>query len=200
MPIPSTNFGAVLFLSELGLQIHLFERSMRRLTRAAQHWVDLESGIDDGEKAPPLEIVADCSVCLSAMAAVRRVLYPAAGASAAVKRRSDALLGVLGNPTLASVVAVGVRNSWEHLDERLDAYLVNHATGKRSVSEVHVSAAAPSAGTIALRRFDPVDLAIHYADQRIALRPCAEEIADLSARIHQAYIRLQSERVDVYHH
>jgi len=195
VPIPSSNFGAILFLSELGLQINLFERSLQQLECAAKHWVDMNNGIDDGKKFPPLEIVAHCSVCLSALAGVRRVLYPSAMASAAVKRRSAALLAVLEHPPLAAVTGVDVRNSWEHLDERLDAYLVSHPSGTRSVSEVHVSASTPSTGTVALRRFDPLDLAIHYADQRIALRPCADEMADLSSRINHAYVRLHTEQV-----
>lgn len=197
MPIPSSNFGAVLFLCELRLQIHLFERSMTRLTRAAQHWRDLHASVDDGQTASPLEIVAECSVCLSSLAAVRRVLYPGVGATSTARRRSEALLAVLGNPTLVAVQSVAVRNSWEHLDERLDAYLRQESVGVRAVSEVHVSVDAPTPGTLALRRFDPVDLAIHYAEDRVALGICAEEIAELSCRIKEAYRRLQSEQVDV---
>jgi hypothetical protein len=192
--IPS---GAVLFLSELGLQIHLFTRSMEALRSAAKHWVDLDRGIDNGQKYPPLEIVANCVVCLSAMAAVRRVLYPTAGSSVAVQRRARALLAVLGDPPLTAVMDVAVRNSWEHLDERLDKYLVSHPSGARAVSGVHVSASVPAAGTVALRRFEPVGLAVHFADQRIALQPCADEMNDLSVRIDQAYVRLRTEQVDV---
>lgn len=197
MPIPGSNFGAVLFLSELGLQIHLFERSMTRLTRAAQHWGDLNSHIDGGGTASTLEIVADCSVCLSALAAVRRVLYPGTGSNPNVRRRSEALLSVLGHPPLATVQSVTVRNSWEHLDERLDAYLRKDIEGVRTVSEVHVAAEAPTAGSLVLRRFDPLDLAIHYAEDRIPLGTCADEMADLSLRIKQAYQKLHIEQVDV---
>lgn len=197
MPIPSHNFGAVLFLSELGLQRQLFDLSLGRLERAARHWRDLGQGIDDGHKAPPLEIVADCAVCLSSMAAVRRALFPSRKSTVVVIRRSRALLSLLGDPSLPYMTSVEVRNSWEHLDERLDTLLRNRVPGQMSVSEVHVSATGPGPNIVALRRFDPAEFAIHYAGQRIALRPCAIEMAELSALIDRAYIRLRSERVDV---
>ncbi len=195
MPIPSHNFGAVLFLSELGLQCHLVNRSAQRLERAAEHWIKLEQGIDDGETAPPIDIVADCTVCLSAMAAIRRVLRPSQRASSKVKERSTALLRLLGNPPFPNVTSVQVRNSWEHFDERLDDILGTRTKG--SVSELYVSSKIPDSDTIVMRRFDPVGFAIHFVNQSIALRPCIAEVKQLSGLIEQAYARLQSERVDV---
>lgn len=196
-PIPSYNFGAVLFLSELGLQCHLFNRSIQRLERAADHWKKLILGIDDGETAPPLEIAADCTVCLSAMAAVRRILRPSRSARVAVKRRSEALLNLLGNPALHNVTSVKVRNSWEHLDERLDDILSMRVPGQGSVSELHVSPKPPDARTIVMRRFDPTEFTIHFANDAISLIPCVDEMKELSGLIDNAYVRLQTERVNV---
>ena len=191
MPIQSRNFGPVLFLLEIGLQCHLFNRSIKRLDQAADHWIKLDKGIDDGGTAPPLEIVADCTVCLSAMAAVRRILRPAKSASDRAKHRSEVLLKLLGNPELPNVTSVKVRNSWEHLDERLDEILSARTEGP--VSELHVSPSAPRAGIIVMRRFDPVAFTIHFAKDSIPIRPCAVEIAELTKRMNQAYKRLQTD-------
>lgn len=196
MPIPSDNFGAVLFLSELGLQCHLFERAMKNLEAAAEHWNNIAQGIDDGTTAPPLQIVGDCTVCLSSMAAVRRILYPP-NATASVQRRASAILNVLGTPTLVNVTSARVRNSWEHFDERLDKYLMARKGAGGSVTELHVSAQTPDAKTTVLRRFDPVEIAIHFAGDKISLRPAADEMRNLSERIKAAYHRLQTEHVDV---
>lgn len=197
MPIPSHNFGAVLFLSELGLQCHLFERAMNNLEIAAEHWKNIGQGVDDGTTALPLQIVGDCTVCLSSMAAVRRILYPSQNAVISVKRRASAILNVLGTPTLANVTSARVRNSWEHFDERLDVYLTARKGVGGSVTALHVSAQTPNAETTVLRRFDPVEIAIHFADDKILLRPAADEMRDLSERINAAYRRLQDEHVDV---
>lgn len=197
MPIPSHNFGAVLFLSELGLQLHLFRRSISRLERAAEHRKDLESGIDDGQVAPPIDIVADCTVCLASLAAVRRVLRPSPKAPTTARDRATAIDGLLGQPPLPNVTSVSVRNSWEHLDERLDDCLGSRTPGFGSVTEIHVSCKPPSSTTTVLRRFDPVQFAIHFGGSVVSLKDCVMEMDDLQKRIDQAYVKLQTERVDV---
>jgi hypothetical protein len=195
MPIPSQNFGAVLFLLEIGLQCHLFNRSVKRLERAADHWIKLDKGIDDGGTAPPLEIVADCTVCLSAMAAIRRILQPSERSGELAKQRSEALLKLLDHPSFPNVTSVAVRNSWEHLDERLDEILATRTSGP--VSELHVSSKPPSGDTVVMRRFDPIDFTIHFAKDAIRIRPCVAEIEQLTQLVDHAYKRLQTELVDV---
>lgn len=163
------------------------------MERAAVHWNKLIQGVDDGETAPPLEIVADCTVCLSAMASIRRILRPNSRASVTVKRRSEILLNLLGNPALPNVTSVIVRNSWEHLDERLDNILSTRIPGQSSVSELHVSPKPPDTDTIVMRRFDPLEFAIHFANDAILLIPCFDEMKELSGLIDNAYVRLQTE-------
>lgn len=170
---------------------------MKNLETAAEHWNNIALGIDDGTTASPLQIVGDCTVCLSSMAAVRRILYPSQNAAEAVKHRASAILNVLGTPPLANVTSVRVRNSWEHFDERLDNYLTARKGAGGPVTELHVSAQPPDATTTVLRRFDSVEIAIHFAGDKISLRPAADEMKDLSERINAAYRRLQTERVDV---
>lgn len=197
MPIPSHNFGAELFLSELGLQLYLFRLGVSRLERAAEHWKALESGIDDGQVAPPIDIVADCTVCLASLAAVRRVLRPSPKAPTTARERATAIDGLLGQPPLTNVTSVSVRNSWEHLDERLDDWLGSRTPGSGSVTEIHVSCKPPSPTTTVLRRFDPVQFAIHFGGSVVPLKDCVMEMDDLQKRIDQAYVKLQTERVDV---
>ena len=196
--IPSYNFDADLFFSELHLQCLLFKRSINRLERAAEHWKNLEWHIDDGDKAPPLEIVADSIVCLSAMAAVRRILWPAVDASSKVKSRAQTLLCLLDGLSMPNVASVKVRNSWEHFDERLDEYLQNCPPGSRNVEELRVCPGPLSTETTVLRRFDPDEFSVHFNDHRIPLRPCVAEMNLLSDRISAAYTILKGERIDLY--
>ena len=196
--IPSYNFDADLFLSELRLQCRLFNRSINRLEKAAEHWQNLEKYIDDGDKAPPLEIVADSIVCLSAMAAVRRILWPAIGASAKVESRAKALLSLLDGLSMPNVASVKVRNSWEHFDERLDEYLKICPPGSRNVEELRVCPGPLSTETTVLRRFDPDEFSVHFNDHRVPLRPCVTEMTLLSDRISAAYTILKGERLELY--
>jgi len=184
-----------MFLLELSLQCQLATRYTEHLEKAAAHWIALENGIDDGGKSPPIDIVACCAVCLSAMAAIRRLLFVGGRANHSVRKRCAALLDLLGNPALPNLRAAEVRNSWEHFDERLDALLATRVSG--AVSQIHISAKPADATTTVLRRFDPVGFAIHFTSETIALRPCVEEVKVLASRVSDAFARLRQEKADV---
>lgn len=198
MPIQNYNFAAVVFLSELDIQCKLITRYTEQLKQAATHWVLFEQGIDDGGKAPPIDIVAACSVCLSAVAAIRRLLFDFGRSrnNPQIGRRCAALMDLLGNPSLSYLNSPSVRNSWEHLDERLDDLLLTRTSG--AIADIHVSAKPPADGTTALRRFDPVGFSIYFTDTSISLQSCVDEAALLSTCISKAFERLHSERVDVH--
>lgn len=189
--------GAVLFLLDLMTRCQIVARCADRLERAAKHWVNVEQGIDDGQVAPPLDIIVDCTVCLSSMAAIRRILRPKDGSKPAVKRRSSALLKLLGEPAIPNlVVAIEVRNSWEHIDERLDDILRTRQRGSVEPT-IYISSTPPDSNAIVLRRFDPIGFAIHFGDDVIALRPCIEEVSQLLKLVDGAFVQLRSEIIDV---
>ncbi len=198
MPIPNENFNAVLFLSELQLQCDLFNNCIQKLERASAHWKKLVNECtDDGEKnASPLNIVSDCIVCLSAMASIYRILNPSR-ADEKKKIRSKKLCELLNNPNISNITSVVVRNDWEHFDERLGSILEKRFVGKTSITEVHVSPDKPKDGTIVLRRFEPSEFAIYFNENAASLKPCFEEMKELSDLINKAFVKLQSEIWDI---
>lgn len=198
--IPGNNFAPAIFLVELEIQCNLINKGSEKLEKAAAYWQALNSGIEinDGKCSAPIDIVATCSVILSAVASIRRVLFLSNRSGKKhdlIEKRCVMLMELLGTPDLPIMNSAAVRNAWEHMDERLDGLLVNWEGG--SISPIHV-AAEPPEGTIALRRFDPVNFSIHYADLEIRLRPCIEEARLLSERISMAFTRLPNERFDIY--
>jgi hypothetical protein len=192
MPIPSENFNAVIFLSELGLQCQLFERSIKKLEIGAEHWINISKCIDDGATFSPLEIIAECTICLSAMSAIRRIIFPK-GKS---KPRGETLYNLLNKPILKYVRSTNVRNSWEHHDERLENILSRRVIGS-AFSEIHVHPNAPKENETVLRRFDPLTLSIHFTGDIVELKPCITEIQHLKKEINEAFARLQLEIVKV---
>jgi len=192
MPIPSANFGVIALLDELFIQCSLLQANGTRLEDAADHWIKLERGEDFNRKVPPLDILAWCTVCLAAMAAIRRLLY-AGSSSPVVNRRRAALQAILGHPSLPSFTSAAVRNSWEHLDERLDERIPAMTTG--SLSHIHVAARDLPPGELALKRFDPRTLTIYFAEEGVPLRPAILDAASLSGCLDQAMIRLNTEIV-----
>lgn len=191
MSILNSNFGAELFLSELTLQCKLFSEAMKELESAAEHWLKLHRGIDDGLNFPPWKIVGDCTVCLSSMAAVRRILHPDKKDTAR-HARAAILLIILGNPSLTNIASAKVRNSWEHFDERLDEVLAKRNLYSHPVTELQVSRYPLPNNTVVLRRFDPVTCAIHFAGDNIDLRQAATEMNSLQQSVNSAYSILKT--------
>lgn len=199
MPISSSNFSAVILLSEVDLNCKLIKRAASRLHEAAEHWKALDMGIDDGSTAAPLDIISMCAVCLSSSAAIAKMLLVGdrnGKKSVRIAKRCDALMALLGTPTLHVIRSLTVRNSWEHLDERLDDVLESNTC--RSVSEVHVSVKQPDQATLVLRHFDPVAFHIKYGPDTVPLAALIEEAAELSIRVDQAYKHLHATEVVVY--
>lgn len=126
MPIPNTRFNDVVLLCEIDLNCKIIARSAAKLEIAARHWINLTQGVDGGDRAPPIDIVTDCLSCLSAAAAVSRMLFLGKRTGKnrnRIKQRCERLTKLLGNPQISALDSLGVRNSWEHLDERLDDLL-----------------------------------------------------------------------------
>lgn len=169
-----------------------FQRAFAHLEDAADHWIKMSQGEDFGRKVPPLDILNWCTACLAVMSAIRH-LIAAGRPNPLAHRRREVLRTFLGNPTLTHVCSSVVRDSWEHLDERMDCIIPGLRGG--SASHVYMAADPPEPGQIALKRFDPVGFAIPVPDQAIPLRPAAEEIAALRDRLDTAPKHLSDEIV-----
>lgn len=199
MSISNKNFSVVILLLEINIQCQMIVRAGTRLLECAEHWNLLEQGIDDGKTEPPIEIVALCTICLSAAASIHRTLFlgKRAGKKAIrIQKRCAALMSILDHPKLPVINSIDVRNSWEHLDERLDDLL--SAKSYNSYSPVHTAAKPPNAGTFVFRHFDPKLLKIKHGTETICLKALTEETNELSYSVDKAFKRLQTELCNVY--
>lgn len=178
--VENSYFNILIYCSDLQFQCSLFNRSFKRLVICAEHWIKLCSGKStNGEVVSPLEIMAECTVCLSAMAAIRRMLFPSENSSSKVRSISALLRELLNVPLLKNISNVVVRNSWEHNDERLDKILESRTIGKTKISDAYVNTKTPSEELTVLRRFNPIELSIYFSNEKIDLKLCSEEISEL---------------------
>jgi hypothetical protein len=95
--IPRENFGVLMLLDELFIQCTLFEVNVARLEDAADHWIKQARGEDFDRKVPPIDILGWSTVCLSAMAAIRRLMHSGQSRDPLVaQHRRDVLRTFLG--------------------------------------------------------------------------------------------------------
>lgn len=194
MPIDRANLPAVILLLEVDLQCKILLRASESLRRAAEHWNAFARGVDDGTTAPPIEVVKECGACLSAATAISRMLILGdrrGKRSARIPKRCAVLMNLLGNPKLDALSSMTVRNSWEHLDERLDEVL--SALSYTSYEEIRVAAAPADPKTFVHRQFDPVSLEIRQGPDSVPLEPLIGECQELVKRVETALRLLQSE-------
>lgn len=196
MPIPSHNADAALLLLELNTQCILFARALDSLKTASHHWINLCDGVDDGEQFPPIKIISQCTICLSSLTVIRKFLFDCGRRKPAILRRCASLRNLLGEPSLPHIASSEVRNSWEHLDERMDALLPS--VRDYSISQIYINTKNPGSSELALKRFDPNDLSIWFLDKRIPLLECEPEVQLVLERVKLGFIRLQIERHDIY--
>lgn len=199
MTIRSSNFPALMHLLSADLSCRHIASSSDRLKAAASHWKAINQGVDDGLSYPPIDIAADCTLLLTSAAAVSRSLFLGDRKGKRAHKaatRSTALITLLGNPQLSTLQSLAVRNSWEHIDERLDDLLSERVY--TSYSEIHVQVQAPKVGTFALRIFDPVNLEIGYGPDRISMVTLCTEAIEVRSRVEQAIQTLNTREVLLY--
>jgi hypothetical protein len=173
--ISAEHLATIILLDELELQCHLADAAIARLRISAEAWK-----ANTHEAGRPIDIVSDCIVCLSAAASIYRLLQPGdrkGNRLRTSKKRCKALRRALGYPPTSEIAKQGTRNSWEHMDERIDAIFIE---GKyRSFSAVHVSPRPPSDETFVHHHFDPIAMTIRHGADSINLELLAAECANL---------------------
>jgi hypothetical protein len=193
MTTHNSNFRTILLLLEIELQCDLISLAATKLDKYAKHWKLLVKGIHVGELAPPIEIIANCTVCLSATASIYKLLFVGSRRSNEIAARCTLLMGLLGNPSLSAIQNISVRNSWEHMDERLGEEL--SIDKYNSCAPIHVAATSHTSDTFVLRHFDPIRMEIKYgSNENIALRQLIGEIKEVKLQVSIALNRLLNPR------
>ncbi len=187
MTISQKDFSTVVFLAELSIQCDLFLRAYSRLKLASEYWFNIDNGVDDGTKFSPLDILSECTICLSAMSAINRFLF-SEGTSKS-KNRSRYLKELLDGVSLDSISSKNVRNSWEHNDERMDKE-ISKGFEYASLSHIHVSVKPPKENACVFKRFDPVDLSISFLSDKVQLKQCFNEVELLKVKVDEVFIKL----------
>jgi hypothetical protein len=190
------NFPASLLLAELHIQCQLISESFNFLRNVSNQLVENCSGRFDGVNYSPFLIIGHCTICLSGMAAIRKMLFHLDRKDPIIRNRCARLMELLGNPDIPYLSSAMIRNAWEHLDERLDEAIPS--TQGRVVSPVYVSSFEPTKEMVTLKRFDPKSFSIWFMDHQIPLLQCETEVKLIFERVHQAFSKLQTTTFSVY--
>jgi hypothetical protein len=165
------------FLWEVTIQCQIALHAHRRLAEYAK--VQIERTFESTAPRPttPIELLADCSAFLSASAVVSRCLFAKGGFAG---RRSAKLRKLLSIESLPHLNSLAVRNSFEHIDERIDK-LIQYPPSE-AVVQLHLALREPEHHLV-LKRFNPKTITLHYLDEKLDINCCAEELNQVLSKV-----------------
>lgn len=197
--IHGENSAASLYLWELTVQCQIAEHAFARLKEAGRVQVTRDYSSLRPHPKGAIQLFADCSAFLSASGIVAKILFASIDTKtskleqspvlAFAAKRSAALRELLQLNDLPFLRSLGVRNAFEHIDERLDRLL------KENPSEqfvwLHLSRDEPPAGLV-LKRFNPNTLHLSYLDLELNLAECHSEILRVREKMKGAYDKVRT--------
>lgn len=174
--IHGENSASELYLWELTIQCDIAELAFKRLQEYSRIQLSKEYSSTTPHPKNPIEVLYDCSTFLSAAGIIAKILSAKKGLPA---DRSNALRSILGIDELKNLCNLAVRNSFEHIDERLDR-LLKESPSERFIS-THMSSKEPGTGMI-LKHFNPNKLTLSYLGEELDLEGCHSEITDIQKK------------------
>lgn len=195
--IKGYNFAPAMYLLELSTQCQLAKECDRRLHDAAPAWYANATSAQFANAVSPRDIILTCTAFLSAVGVISKLLFAGRRRDKRIVRRCASLRELLKvkDGDLPILRNLGVRNGFEHVDERLDEVLPSFREGGFSTLSVHEK--EPDAKVI-LKRFDPRKLTISFADEKISLVDCMSEILKVEIEINPACRRLHGPQFQLW--
>lgn len=180
------------------MQCQMAGHAYERLSEQARCEIQRDFSSRKPRPLNTVELLADCTVFLSAAAVIAKILFSGADpkngkalTSKSLKTsaiRCERLRGLLGFQNLPTLRSLGVRNAFEHIDERLDRLLTQNTPVK--LVQYHLTRHPPPDGLV-LKRFDPQNISISYLDERLDLQACFSEIKLVEAGVAKAHDRIR---------
>lgn len=186
--VSGENAASKAFIWEVWLQCQIAMHAFDRLNEYARVQVTRDFTATNPRPRGAIAVLADCSTFLSACAILSHCLFPASRGRAA--RRGKRLRELMNIEHLPALQALEVRNSFAHIDERLDQLLESNETDE--IVQIHLARTPPTAKLV-LKRLNPTTLTLSYLDQEANLALCAKDVRTIRAAVINLLDRKRSE-------
>jgi hypothetical protein len=183
LTIKTPSSPSVFFLMELLIQCKIARRAYSVLAEFSRAEVAKDWDAIRARPMGAIEVMAECAVFLSSAGIIAKVLFPGERSSTRSKLRGTELRSKLCVTDFPNLSSTSVRNSFEHIDDRLDTIIRDY--NNHSICQIHVAIEEP-ANVVMLRRFDPVELTISFLGDTLDLKRCNDEITELQNLIPEA--------------
>ena len=193
--IPGENGRPAMFLLELHRQCKLVSHCFNQLSRMAPEWLE-KSWSQGGPTSTPDDLLSQIHALLSCAASIGWFLFPGKRKKPTVQLRCLRLRTLLEIESLPILESLAVRNSFQHLDERLDDFFRDRHSG--SYQPVSISESGPRGETIALKHINPSSLEVSFLGDKLNLHSLLAEVNCIEARVVAAWSKLENEVWDLW--
>lgn len=182
MPGKSHNVDVWLFLRELSLYCDLAKRAADRLHDSRRGWLKDSTELDRENVVAPVDIIETCHLFLLSAGLISKILF---GTKNGSSKRATKLRELMELPPLHHLIDRAVRNSFEHIDERLDRLSQQIKKGT-AICPLKVDDQSPEPDTIVLKRFQPKEMLICFDGDSVDLNAVMTEIGLVKKGIQRA--------------
>jgi hypothetical protein len=182
MPVNSGNIVVWLFQRELSLHCDLAKRAADRLQDFGRTLLKDRASLERGDAVAPLDIIETCHMFLLSAGVISKILDDTKNGS---KKRAEKLRELMRLPPLCHLADRAVRNSFEHIDERLDRLSRQFKDGM-FITPLKVDDQSTDINTIVLKRFRPREMCICFEDDSVDLNAVITEIGIVKCGIQIA--------------
>jgi len=190
LSVGGQNAASDVVLWEIELQCQIAKLSVERLRNFSERQLPAALWKRIPIKGPQnlVELLADCSAFLTAASIISKMLYKGDRRKPTVAKRTQRLREILEISDLPTLQKLSVRNSFEHIDERLDDQLTQNPSG--GFVQYHTTRYPPPKGLV-LKRFNPETLSISYLQDTLDIGACSSEIAEVELGVPKARKAIQ---------
>lgn len=196
MPVPSANLPAWIVVEEVYCQCLIAIRAFDQLSHGVTGWRKTQKF--DPHGMAPNDMLIRCNTLLSSFAVMNQMLFSHSGNQADGRKRirQENLRQLLGVPDLPMIRSVKVRNSFEHIDERLDDLLAQGFPPR--FESLRINDDPATADTTVLRWIQPSRLVLSFDDHQLDLRACIQEVQTLKQAAMDARVILTQRIVSLW--
>ena len=188
-------FPEDVYLTQIEQDSRLALDALAELREGMTWWLTRGRSADSPEALSP-KMARNAHSILTHVASVSRLLYAGKRTDNWIVRRCRRMRHLVGVRSGKEIENFAVRNSWEHIDERLDILFKNYRLGGRiTVEAIRFIEPDSRSSQQVLHGIDPKNEHLYYLGDVINLRAVEKELQVIQGKIPAARDKLKSGRV-----
>ena len=197
MTVPGKYLPEIAYLDEINAQCYMADRAFEKVRRGCEFWEN-KTWIEDDEKtSAPVELVRNIQSFLNHARVITRLVF--VGSRKGIRRhlsekRCDQMQMLLGKHSSPELESLQIRDSFEHIDERMDSTFQKWDGSHMSVEPIRIGEERTELYIAEIRRIDPRNMTISFLRDKTCLMDIKREIDEIQNKTQEAKRKIQHDQ------